>query len=179
MAMISKHNDFSVRAWTPREWRYYRKIRLQALACDRDAFASTLEVESAKNERYWYERLLEGCQSTRDLPLRGEWRGRCVSLGWGSFDWQDPTTACVFQMWTAPQARGRGFGSAILRRLVDWAADANAERITLSVTLGNEDAHRLYRNCNFRDVGGIEPLREGSSLKVQNMTRDLSARAAS
>lgn len=59
------------------------------------------------------------------------------------------------QLYTAPEATGKGIGGA----LMDWAMDQFAARAAdeaqLSVYAHNEDAHRFYARYGFAKVADI------------------------
>jgi ribosomal-protein-alanine N-acetyltransferase len=50
-------------------------------------------------------------------------------------------------------AQGRGLGGALLRSLLDRAADRGAGRVLLDVRADNEVAQRLYRRHGFEPIG--------------------------
>lgn len=49
--------------------------------------------------------------------------------------------------------RRRGFGSALLRRILDQGLHLGAKAAFLEVRAGNSLAQALYKRCGFRDVG--------------------------
>ena len=66
--------------------------------------------------------------------------------------------AHLFSLWVAPEARGVGVATALVEAVAAWAVDRGAQRLRTSVTLGNDDAARLYRRTGFVDTGEREPL---------------------
>lgn len=52
-------------------------------------------------------------------------------------------------LWTHPDHRGRGVGSAVIAALMQHARDGGCERVYLQVEQGNADAIRLYRRLGF------------------------------
>ncbi len=56
-------------------------------------------------------------------------------------------------MGTAPAARGRGVGDALLERGFHCAAAAGATRVALAVDARNTHARRLYKRWGFAEVG--------------------------
>ena len=72
--------------------------------------------------------------------------------------WSDPKdeTLRPSGTWTiecvavVEQARGRGVGAALMRRIIDEALAAGSESIGISVTTGNEIAERLYLSAGFQ-----------------------------
>lgn len=53
----------------------------------------------------------------------------------------------------APQARGRGVGTALMRAAEAWAATHGAERMQLSLDSANGDALRLYQRLGYEIHG--------------------------
>jgi N-acetylglutamate synthase len=67
-------------------------------------------------------------------------RGRGVVHG----DWLG-----VSSLWTAPDLRGQGLGTAVLRSLLDWGAERRATTAYLQVVEANTSALRLYEDRGF------------------------------
>src|SRR5438105_15209706 len=57
--------------------------------------------------------------------------------------------------------RGRGVGRQLIQQAENFARDAGAGQLRVGVLARNADAHRLYRDCGFRDytVQLVKPLR--------------------
>jgi ribosomal protein S18 acetylase RimI-like enzyme len=161
---------FSIRRLRGDEWRAYRSLRLRALDDSPDAFGSTFEVEQAKPDEYWVDRLASAATSQSQLPLVAEAETDFVGLVWGWIDPSQPEVAQVFQMWVAPETRGLGCGSRLLDTVVSWARDARAKSVLLRVTCGDTPARHLYVRAGFKPRGEPEPLRPGSIILAQPMT---------
>jgi hypothetical protein len=71
-------------------------------------------------------------------------------------------------MWTSPKARGCGYAAGLLADLVSWCRDRDLD-VRLQVTQGNDAARRLYVGHGFKPTGAWEPLREGSTLQVEEL----------
>lgn len=158
-----------IRCFKPTEWRTYKTLRLRALDDSPDAFGSTLEVELARADAAWAERLATAVSSGQDCILMAEVEGAPSGLVWARLDPHDPATVNLFQMWVAPEARGRGVGSALLQAAILWARRYGAGFVQLGVTGGDTAAWWLYQRAGFVAVGVTEPIREGSSVLMQNM----------
>jgi ribosomal protein S18 acetylase RimI-like enzyme len=68
--------------------------------------------------------------------------------------------AHVVGLYVRPEHRGAGLGSRLLDRAEAWARERDHERVTLSVSLENDAARRLY------DERGYEPVRERRRLAL-------------
>lgn len=154
--------------FAPREWRTYRDLRLRALADSPDAFGSTLEAESGRAEADWARRL-EEADARADLPLVAHIGGEGVGLAWGRLRDDEPKVAHLYQVWVAPEYRGRGVGQMLLDAAMAWARVSGARTLALDVTCGDSPATRLYVRAGFRPAGDPVPLRAGSSVSVQPM----------
>lgn len=165
----------TVRRIDPSEWLLYRDVRLRALQDAPDAFSSTYALESVRADRLWAARLSDAHASGKDAPLFALDDKQVCGLAWCRLDSDDRDTAQLFQMWVAPESRGKGAGRALLNASVAWARGAGAMRIRLGVTVGNSPATRLYFSCGFVGFGELEPLRDDSSLVVETMQCDLAA----
>ena len=155
------------------EWPAWRDLRLRSLADAPDAFGSTLADEAARPDETWAARLAAAAGSGRDRPLVAEAGGRAVGLTWAKVDGDDPTVVNLYQVWVAPEARGRGVAAALLDAAIAWSKEVGARTMQLGVTCGDTPAVRLYRRAGFREMGAPEPLRAGSALLSQAMRLEL------
>jgi ribosomal protein S18 acetylase RimI-like enzyme len=62
-----------------------------------------------------------------------------------------PDVAHITQFCVAPEYRGRGLGSALLRHTIHALRAAGFQAITLTVTASNTPARRLYEAYGFRE----------------------------
>jgi GNAT superfamily N-acetyltransferase len=154
--------NVEVRTITADDWPLLRDVSLRALADSPDAFRRTLAETRPLPEDFWRQRA-EG--SAPILVVLDNGRG--VAMG-GVFTPPDSAFAYVWGMWTAPEARGRGYAAGLLTDLVSWCRDHDLG-VRLHVTEGNQAARRLYAAHGFHPTGVWEPLREGSSLQVEEL----------
>lgn len=158
-----------IRRLAPGDWRTYRALRLRSLADSPDAFGSTLATEEAQPDEHWTTRLSAAATSGRDCPLIAECAGAAQGLLWAKADGNTETLVNLFQMWVAPESRGRGIAGLLLHEALAWARSANAKAMQLGVTCGDTPAARLYARAGFVPFGAPEPLRAGSTLRSQAM----------
>lgn len=136
----------------------YRELMLEAYELAADAFTSTAGERAAEPEAFWVKRIADpsGLSAAfgafEDEELVGT-----VALEFSA----KPKTkhkGLVIGMYTAPAARGKGVGRALLEGLVEHArAKDGLLSLTLTVTEGNEPAVNLYRSFGFRTFG-LEPM---------------------
>lgn len=165
--------DAAVRPLAAHEWALYRALRLRALRDAPEAFGSTLAEEEKRVDADWAWRLNLGATSGRDRPLVAELGGAAAGLAWARVDAQDASRVNLFQVWVAPEARGRGVAGALLDAALAWARTVGARSMQLGVVCGNDAARRLYARAGFVAVGAPEPQRPGSSRMEQVMRLEL------
>lgn len=167
--MNVSHPSPLIRALYPDEWSAYRDLRLRSLADSPDAFYSTLESESARSPEDWAARLAAAAVSGKDCPLVAELDGKPAGLVWAKVDGVNPALVHLYQMWVAPECRGRGVAQRLLDTALAWTRERGARFVELDVTLGNSAAARLYQRAGFRAVNAPAPMRAGSGLMLQPM----------
>lgn len=165
-------SSIEIKEFDPAEWSVYKKLRIASLRDSPDAFGSTLDTALACTDEIWKARLQPNSNSL-DLAIYALSKGNAVGLAWGKIRSETRSTAHLYQMWVAPEARGSGAGSLLLNRVTAWSKDLMAKQLHLSVTIGNSPAWSLYRSAGFIEVGSPEPLREGASILCQPMLLDL------
>lgn len=154
----------SLRIITADDWAALKEVRLRALRDAPDAFGVTLAEAEANTEEAWRNR------AAGPGPIVLAFRdGRPVAMG-GLYAPEVPSEAFVWGMWVAPECRGQGLARLILGELLDWA-DRHGRAVALHVTEGNDAARRLYEQHSFVATGEWQPLRDGSTLRVEVMRR--------
>jgi ribosomal protein S18 acetylase RimI-like enzyme len=121
----------------------------------------------------WVARIDAATSSGIDYALFADHNQVVCGLVWCKLSATDPGTADIYQMWVDPAARGLGAGHALLDAAVTWARKMDARRVHLGVTDADSPAMRLYKKYGFRQVGKLEPLREGSHLKARTLELEL------
>lgn len=156
----------STRVLVAEDWKIFRDLRLRALADAPDAFATTLADAQSHSDLVWQGRL-PGSGPT----IVATESGQPVAMG-GAFAPPDSDSATLWGMWTAPEARGRGHASRVLADLVTWCL-THERSVLLDVTEGNVAARHLYLSHGFEPTGEWQPLRDGSTLRVESMRLEL------
>ena len=77
-------------------------------------------------------------------------------------NWHSPHFAEVY-VWTAPEARGRGWGRAVVESCVAWVVRSGAQPLYV-VAEDNEPSIRLAEAVGFVDTGARELAVEGVAL---------------
>jgi ribosomal protein S18 acetylase RimI-like enzyme len=130
----------------------FRDIRLAGLRDDPAAFGATFEEEAALPPAAFADRLARNAVYGAEGP-DGRLDGTC-----GLFV-QDTAKlrhkGVVWGLFVRPEARGRGLGLALVRRVIAEAA-GSVEELRLAVGAGNLAASRLYFRLGFR-AHGREP----------------------
>jgi len=136
----------------------YRALMLHAYEAAADAFTSTAEERAAAPESWWAKRIADP---------------ESLSVAFGAFIGEDlagtvtiefsakPKTrhkAHLIGMFVCDRLRGQGAGRALLEAALEAAAARPGILVvTLTVTVGNVPAIRLYEACGFRTFG-VEPM---------------------
>ncbi len=136
----------TLRQLTPDDWQLWREVRLAALAEAPDAFGSRLVDWQDAPESRWRDRL-----GAVALNLVAVVDGRPAGQVSGGMTASDKPAELI-SMWVAPEHRGEGVGDALVRAVVEWAAEKGATEVALTVRVGNASAIDLYRRCGFVDA---------------------------
>ena len=125
-----------------------RKVRLDALRTDPDAFGSTLQREEGRPDEDWVRWL-----TSRSAMFVAENAGEPVGLAGGIVDDEQPDRAVLVSMWVAPASRNQGIGRGLVDAVVDWATQSGKQRVDLFVIEGNSATLALYERCGFGLTG--------------------------
>lgn len=131
------------------DWLRYKQIRLRSLADAPDAYGSTLDREESWDETVWRERLSD--DDAAIFVAEYDHKGDVGIVAGAPFRGRD--CAGVFQMWVAPEVRGKRIGESLINTVVQWAQEMNHSRVVLEVGDTNTAAIRLYERAGFLRTG--------------------------
>ena len=160
---------YEIKELSDSDWRGYKSIRLSSLQDSPNSFASTYEREASFSTEQWQARLRISSSIHDALALGAVVDESFVGLLSCVIHKPDTSSAHLYQMWVAPEYRGKGVGMALVDRIKSWACQRDVENLVLSVTTINTEAIALYKKLGFYSVGDSEQLRPGSKLKSQTM----------
>ena len=136
-----------LRELTSDDWQVWRGLRLAALEDAPYAFGSRLADWVDAEEARWRARLtLPGGRNVVAVL-----DGTPVGMASGLRAEEEGVVELV-SMWIAPTARGRGVGDRLMAQVEEWAREAGAHTLQLSVADGNDKAHALYLRSGFADT---------------------------
>ncbi len=143
----------TIGALAPERWREYRRLRLEALRSDPDAFSSTFAESERFPDDFWRGRL-----SDPDVIFRFARRGdRLVGMASALCD-QNPAT--IVSVHVERDERGKGVGGRLMAAVLDAIAarpEIDAARLWVSET--RPAAIALYRRLGFqpidREIGAV------------------------
>jgi GNAT superfamily N-acetyltransferase len=158
----------TIRPFTASEWPAWRALRLRALADSPDAFAATLADAQARTDATWQALLEKTVASPDHLPLVACVDGQPAGLAWAR---HEAGAVMVYQVWVAPEHRGRGIAQALLERLIGWARERGAARMELGVTAGDSPAVRLYERLGFEANGAPVPMPDRKGRLAEQQMR--------
>ncbi|MDO5621587.1 MAG: GNAT family N-acetyltransferase [Paracoccus sp. (in: a-proteobacteria)] len=158
--------DPAIRRLTPQDAAEWRDLRLEMLRLAPHAFSSRL-VDWQDRPLADFAARLEQARAfvTGPQGQAGEGQAGAVAL------WEPapdvPLTALILSVYTRPDARGQGLAGALIRHILQDAAQAGMTRATLRVMRDNPTARRLYERLGFqpdpatsdaRQIGMMRPL---------------------
>ncbi len=143
---------FTIRRLTQADAADYRAIRLAALQDSPDSFGSTYDSEAARPMSGWEERLATPGAFGAYLDGKIAGMARFVQDAGSA---KERHKGAVYGMYVAPEARGRGIGSALMDALIHHASGV-VEQLRLGVVDTNVEAIRLYHRHGFVIYGSEE-----------------------
>ena len=142
--------DVDIRNLTEADAQPLRELRLRALREHPESFGSSFEEEEAVPLETTVEHLR--ASSPDNFMLGAFVEHQLVGIVHCSRSPRPKTRhkAHIGGMYVAPEARGQGIGRALLAEAVARAGSLpGVEELVLAVTVGNEEARRLYTSAGF------------------------------
>ena len=138
----------TIRLLGPADAGLYRELRLEALARDSQAFASTLAAESTQPLSWFADRLARS--RTFGAFQGSELTGTAAYVIQAGEKRRHKAT--LVGMYVRPTARHQGIGTRLVTVLIDDAR-RHVEILQLSVVTDNHQALRLYERQGFVAYG--------------------------
>ena len=92
----------------------------------------------------------------------------------GAFlDENDPSSALLVSMWTAPTHRRQGVGRLLVEEVLNWAHLRKVRTLLLMVTGGNDSALRFYERLGFATTGRTGPYENDPAVIEYEMSRSI------
>ena len=130
----------------------YKKIRLNALKNDPEAFGSSYEEESIFSDEQFLRRFKRETAYIFGAFVAGEIVGLC-SLSFQPRKKMEHR-ADIHQMYVEPFMRNKGIGRALIEKVLEMATSREeTEQIYLTVVDTNAAAKRLYETFGFKTYG--------------------------
>ncbi|MEK5233102.1 GNAT family N-acetyltransferase [Lysinibacillus sp. FSL K6-0232] len=130
----------------------YRKLRLEGLQSNPEAFGSSFEEEKDMPPELFEKRLEARYSYTLGAFAQGELIGVATLLRESKVKLQHK--ASVFAVYVSPQKRGLGVGKALMLAVINKAQLLDGiEQINLTVVSSNLSAKRLYASLGFELFG--------------------------
>jgi ribosomal protein S18 acetylase RimI-like enzyme len=152
--------------------KLFREVRLHALQDSPDAFGSTYESASARDQASWEEQLfstVSGEVRNTQFVFSGD---ECVGL---AALYREPDDPCgeIIMMWVAPQYRGSTAASTLVDALIRWADGCGLRSVALVVSDSNLRAIKFYENQGFVSTGAVVDVDKNRNLRGIRMETQL------
>ena len=153
--VYTPHGEIIIRQARMDDTPAFRTLRLEALRSDPTAFSADYEINAARPEFYFEERLKElGEGSTIYFAVQGE---KLIGMT-GIHRGESPKTQHSAQVWgvyVRPDWRGLRIADALLEHCIKWGRAHGVIVARLGVAADNMSAIRCYTRCGFT-VYGLE-----------------------
>lgn len=148
--------EVTVRALSEDEWPTYKKLRLESLQSDPDAFVARATEEEGYDDERWRSRIR---RSRRLVATRESADIGVASIGEArSEESAEEGVAELFGMWVRPEARGTGVAWALVSAAADHARQMGHQHLQLWVWSDNGRAIGFYSSFGFRPTDERRPM---------------------
>lgn len=171
------HQKHTPRKIETGEWPKYKKIRLEALKSDPQAFLNSYEEEAGRTDDDWKNivelafvgnntKLLIGIDKNTDefLAIGGAYAEN--NLG----EWN------IVSIYVSPEHRNQGIGRALMEKIIDiMKSREDIRKLVLHANVAQKVAVHLYQSLGFKAVLMVrnQVLGDGRPHDVYEMTLDI------
>ncbi len=132
----------------PEEWQDYKKLRLESLQNEPQAFGSSYEDNLQKPDEYWKMRL-ENVFAKKDFLLFAKKNGVLVGMVGAMIDDSHLSNAAVISMYVKKEARGKGVAKKLIVDLLNQLRLNGIQKVELAVNKEQTAAVLLYKKLGF------------------------------
>src|SRR3989338_9652405 len=144
---------------SPDDWQSYKGLSLKALKEEPAAFGKSFEEELETTENQWREKLREAEEGKRKWLLFAKNKDTLVGMV-GAYTEKEIKVehiANIVGMYVAPEARGRGVASELLKAILkEIGNNPKVVKISLRVNTRQTHAIKLYEAHDFKKVAQLE-----------------------
>lgn len=132
------------------DWEQIRAIYLEGIATKLATFETSCDVPNGEK---WFAGKVQGSVTVAEAD---------EILGWSALS--PVSDRCAYggvaevSVYVAQVAAGKGVGTALLNRLIDFAEENRIWTLQAGIFLENLPSIRLHEKCGFRKVGVREKL---------------------
>lgn len=142
----------------PSEWRAYRKLRLNALREEPDAFGQRLEDAREIPQRIWRERLKRSSRAQAEWIFFAASGKKLLGMIRASRDRRPKRkhVAELFNLFVVPEARRQGVAEKLMSSVLSaLSKDPTFSKVKLCVYSQQKAAIVLYKKLGFSLVGRL------------------------
>ncbi len=136
----------------PEDWPLLKRVRLQALTSNPEAFGMTLAEASTRTDAEWQE----NARRFTLLPPAASFLAYADGLPCGMASVfaaeAAPQTAGMTAFWVAPEQRGQGIADALVAAIMEWAITQGVTTLQAWVVEDNQRALSFYRRLGFQET---------------------------
>jgi ribosomal protein S18 acetylase RimI-like enzyme len=175
MKEASETANIDILQLLPSQWQEYKKLRLQALKSEPQAFLSPFSKEVNLQDEIWQQRLQNvGNGKSWMFFARGS-DGKLVGMVGGYRDDTDLINHSV-QIWGVyvdQNIRGKGIAKALMTKiLTEFGKNSDINTIILEVNTDQTSAKSLYESFGFKEVLTYQHVMgDGKEHQISKMTR--------
>ena len=146
----------SARLAAPLDLELYKRLRLQALRTDPDAFGSNYERELGFDDSTWLSRM-SGFDGRKGAVFIDAVDGEATGIVGIGFSERAADTQ-LWGLWVVPEFRRNGAAQRLVESAIDWSCQHGAKTVTLWAVRSNTPAIALYERNGFSVQGEAAEL---------------------
>lgn len=144
----------------PERWQDFKKVRIQALKNDPQAFGESVEDALKKSDELYRQRAKSGYDGIETWLVFAEAEKNTLVGMMGAYK-KTETQANIFGVYVAPEFRGKGISKKLFLNLID-RIKTNDKITTLELMVNKKQttALKLYESYGFK-ITGEESIKLG------------------
>ena len=138
---------------TPSDWQLFKKIRLESLLEEPQAFASSYSDYLQKPDSFWQGRLIDAQAGENSWLLFAKVDERMVGMI-GAYRSPESAAVEIISVYVSKEHRRQGVGGALMAAILEKVGNhGGVGKAELTVNQDQAAAVALYRHFGFQTVG--------------------------
>lgn len=174
---IARLKKINIQRIPPSQWKEYKKLRLQALKNNPQAFSSPYNKEKTYSDKEWQQKLKDVGNGTDWILFAKNSNDKLIGMigGYRDNNGMKNHSAEIWGVYVDPKMRGKGVAKLLIAGILnEFKNDQDINSVVLGVNADQISAKKLYESFGFITKRiKVHLMGDGKEHTLLNMQKSL------